>query len=275
MATRKVSGVSRTAIGVARLRALEQRRKIPLFNDPHAELFVNAAGYEVVQEEDPGRDVFGLQVAIRTRFYDDHLLAAANRGCRQVVLLAAGLDTRAFRLDWPPRTRFFELDLPELLEFKEQVLAGQTPRGERQVLPVDLREDWPARLIDAGFRREDPTVWLVEGLLIYLTADEASTLLTAVGELSAPGSELTCEHRDNERNSLIVKARATPGMDRLTELWKGGLNETTVGWLGRHGWRVATHDGAALADGYGRPDPQAASIAFLTAVREGAAERTS
>ena len=160
MAAHKVSGVSRTAFGVARLRALEQRRTTPLFNDPHAELFVTAAGYEVVQPEDPAHHVFGMQVAIRTRFYDDYLLAAAARGCRQIVLLAAGLDTRAFRLDWPQDTRFFELDLPELLDFKEQVLANQAPRTQRTILPVDLREAWPARLIDAiqrvrGIRLED------------------------------------------------------------------------------------------------------------------------
>lgn len=278
-----VTGVSRTAIGVAWLRERERQRPDRLFDDPYAAAFlaearqVTATDTVAAGRGDDLSKVFGLHVVLRTRFYDDYLLSSAAGGCRQIVLPAAGLDSRAFRLAWPDGTRLFELDLPELLEFKERVLAERNavPRCERTVLPVDLREDWPSSLVDAGFRPDRPSAWLVEGLLVYLTAAEADTLLAAVTALSAPGSRLSCERRDEANNSLLDKARATPGMDRVTALWKGGLSEDIVGWLGRAGWRVTTHAGAALADGYGRPDPDAASVSFLTAVRDGPDPGTS
>ena len=273
----KVSPVSRTAIGVTWLRAREGRREDPLFRDPYAEAFLSEARSVVARDTvragrgDSASAIFGLHVAIRTRFYDDYLLAAAGSGCPQVVLLAAGLDARAFRLAWPDGVRLFELDLPELLEFKERVLADRNarPRCERTVVPVDLREDWPARLVEAGFNPNQPTAWLIEGLLIYLTAEEAAGVLTGLDGLSVPGSQVSCEHRDNAANSILAKARAAREMDEVTALWKGGLGEHLAGWLERVGWRVRTHDGASLADGYGRPDPGAAAVSFLTAVKEG------
>jgi methyltransferase (TIGR00027 family) len=92
--------------------------------------------------------VFHAHGVIRTRFFDDYLAAATAAGCRQVMLLAAGLDTRAFRLAWPQRTRVFEVDLPDVLAFKETVLATRNaaPRRERITVPADLREDWMAEL---------------------------------------------------------------------------------------------------------------------------------
>jgi len=271
----KVSRVSRTAIGVTWLRAQEGQRPDPLFDDPYAEVFVAEARQVIARQTiaagrgDAVSAIFGLHVVLRTRFYDDYLLAAAGQGCRQVVLLAAGLDSRAFRLAWPPGVRLFELDLPELLDFKERVLADRqaVPGCERSVLAVDLREDWPRQLIDAGFDPSAPTAWLIEGLLIYLTADEAAGLLTAVDGLSAPGSRLSCEHRDNVSNSLLALARSRPSMDEVTALWKGGLGEDLARWLGRAGWGVTTYDGTTLAESYGRADPEAASVGFLTAVK--------
>jgi methyltransferase (TIGR00027 family) len=283
MAADKVSRVSRTAIGVTWLRAQEGRRPDPLFQDPYAEAFLAEVRDVIARDTvragrgDSASEIFGLHVVLRTRFYDDYLLAAAASGCRQVVLLAAGLDTRAFRLVWPAGVRLFELDLPELLELKERVLADRKaePRCERTVLAVDLREDWGRRLTDAGFDPSAPTAWLIEGLLIYLTVEEAAGLLTVLGGLSAPGSQVSCEHRDNAANSILAKARATREMDEVTALWKGGLGEDLAGWLGRAGWAVRTYDGMALAERYGRPHPDAASVAFLTAVRGEAADGTS
>jgi methyltransferase (TIGR00027 family) len=274
MTTGNVSGVSRTAIGVAWLRAKEHARLDRLFEDPYAGAFVRRARDTLARETGSSRggalgELFGLHVVLRTRFYDDYLLAAAEAGCRQVVILAAGLDARAFRLAWPAHTRLFELDLPDLLEFKEQVLAGHTPRAERTVIPVDLREDWPAALTGAGFRRDEPTAWLIEGLLVYLSPDEASALLTAVGDLSAPGSRLACEHRGKGSEQLLAKVAATPEMHGVLAMWKGGLGTELAGWLTGAGWRVRTHDGEALAARYGRDDPGASTISFLTAVREG------
>jgi methyltransferase (TIGR00027 family) len=269
------TGVSRTAVGVAWLRAEESRRPDPLFVDPLAAAFVADARAALAGADEPGprmRTVgamFSVHVVIRTKFYDDYLLAAAAAGCRQVVVPAAGLDTRAFRLDWPAGTRLFELDLPDLLEYKEKVLATQdaVPRCERRAIAVDLREDWAGALRAAGFDPTRPTAWLVEGLLIYLTASDTAGLLTTIGELSAPGSRLSCEHRDNTTNSLVAKVRATSELADLTAMWQGGLGEDLAEWLGRNGWTARTFEGSALAESYGRPAPEASSVNFLTAVR--------
>jgi methyltransferase (TIGR00027 family) len=277
MTVDKISRLSRTAIGVTWLRRREEEQESPLFRDPYAAMFLRAAREVVARDmvragrTDSASEIFGLHVVLRTRFYDDYLLEATAKGIRQVVLVAAGLDSRAFRLEWPKGVRLFELDLPELLEFKEGVLADHrvTPRCARTVLPVDLREDWPARLAEHGFDPAQPTAWLIEGLLIYLTAAEAATLLTRLDGISAPGSQLSCEHRDNAANSILRKARASREMDEVTALWKGGLGEDQAGWLDRAGWAVRTHDGGALAQRYHRPHPDADSVAFLTAVKEG------
>jgi methyltransferase (TIGR00027 family) len=201
---------------------------------------------------------------LRTRFFDDFLLAAVGDGCRQVVLLAAGLDTRAFRLDWPAGTRLYELDLPDVLDFKETVLArhGARPACDRTVIPADLREPWPARLTEKGFDPEVPTAWLPEGLLSYLAREEAVRLLTAVGELSRQGSRLSFEHG----GALLGRAAELPSMRQYADLWKGGLGENAADWLSGHGWHPELHDSAGLAEAYGRP---AAGISggFLTAVR--------
>jgi methyltransferase (TIGR00027 family) len=274
-------GVGKTALGMALVRAQESRRKDRLFDDPCAQSFADAAAgafsAETVAagEPTPGGplarigEVFAFHAVIRTRFFDDYLLAAANAGCRQVVLLAAGLDARAFRLPWPPGTRLFEVDLPDVTGFKETVLSAQgaKPACERAVIPADLRGPWPARLAAAGFDRAARTAWLAEGLLLYLTADEAARLLTEIGELSAPGSHLSFEHGGITGSTLLAQARALPGMDQYTALWKGGLGADAPAWLAGHGWQPRFHDRAGLAEAYGRPAPQAAEGGFLTATR--------
>jgi len=270
--TESLPAVSRTAVGVAALRAYESGRPDRLFEDPYAAAFYEA-GRAVLPEAngDGSRDglgaLFASQVAIRTRFYDDYLLGA---GCAQVVLLAAGLDARAFRLAWPPGTRVFELDLPEVLAFKDQVLTGQgaEPSCERVVVPADLREDWASRLRGAGFDPGVPTAWLAEGLLVYLSYEDADALLTTVGELSAPGSRVSFEHRPTDTpDGLLARARATPAGEHVTRLWLGGLGGRAPEWLREHGWEPATVTRAELAEEYGRPasDDQTAG-GFVTAV---------
>jgi methyltransferase (TIGR00027 family) len=269
------AGMGRTAIGMARVRAEERRRPDRLFDDPYAEAFLAAAPGAVPEERAASGELasWGATVSaqgiIRTRFFDDYLLAACAAGCRQVVLLAAGLDTRAFRLAWSEGVRLFELDLPEVLAFKEGVLAtqGAVARCQRAVLAVDLRGDWPAELTRAGLEPAEPTAWLAEGLLIYLSAEKAARLLTAVGALSAPGSRLAFEHRSSADARLLDQARAIPALAEVTSMWKGGLGEDAPEWLARHGWQTQAHDRAALAASYGRPVTGPWIGGFLTAVR--------
>jgi methyltransferase (TIGR00027 family) len=262
-----LSGVGGTALGAARARAWESGRPDRLFDDPYAAAFTAAARTTERRAVSPGsqRARLAFHVIIRTRFYDDYLLTACAAGCRQVVLLAAGLDTRAYRMPWPAGVRLYELDLPDVLSFKDSVLSGQKAVAgcERTALPVDLRSEWPARLTEAGFDPGVPTAWLVEGLIVYLTSEEADLLLTRVGELSAPGSRLSFE-RNNAASTIAEGDRA--GIEGYAALWKGGLGQDTVDWLGRHGWRTEVHELADVAASYGRPVPDGGSLSgFLTA----------
>ncbi|OXM60251.1 SAM-dependent methyltransferase [Amycolatopsis vastitatis] len=269
--TESLPAVSRTAVGVAAMRAYESNRPDRLFDDPYAAAFFEA-GRSVLPPIGRDSAQAGLgelmypQIVIRTRFFDDYLLQA---GCAQVVLLAAGLDARAFRLAWPPGTRLFEIDLPEVLAFKDDVLATQdaSPSCERVVVRADLREDWATALRASGFDPAVPTAWLIEGLLIYLSRKDAEGLLTTVGELSAPGSRVSFEHGTGAPDGLVSRAHATEDGESVTALWRGGLGSTAPEWLAAHGWQPSTVTRAEVAAGYGRPsDDNATADGFVTAV---------
>lgn len=274
-APESLTRLTMTAIGMARIRADESRRPDRLFDDPLAAAFVAAAPELPPRGRTGGRAVRSLgawlafQGVIRTRFYDEYLTAAARDGCRQVVLLAAGLDTRAFRLDWPHDLRLFELDLPEVLGFKQRVLDQRhaVPRCRRTTVAADLRGDWPARLVAAGFQPQQPAAWLAEGLLVYLTAAEVIELFDAVGRLSAPGSQLALEQFAGAE-ALRAKVDRIPSMRGMATLWKGGLGAGTADWLAGHGWRVRTVDRGPLAAAWGRAAPNAPQGGFVVALRE-------
>jgi len=263
------------------VRARESRRADRLFDDPCAQAFVDAAPGAFPEEPKTAGELAALgpmaslgalfyaHAVIRTRFFDDYLTAATAEGCSQVVLPAAGLDTRAFRLPWPKDTRVFEVDLPDVLAFKDSVLAAQgaVARCERTTVPADLRADWTPSLAKAGYDHARPAAWLAEGLLIYLAAPEAEWLLTAITELSAPGSQLAFEHSPMVAAALTDQARQMPAMQQYTKLWKGGLSDDAPRWLTSHGWQPKLHELAALAATYQRPISGQARGGFLTAIR--------
>jgi methyltransferase (TIGR00027 family) len=178
------------------------------------------------------------------------------------VLLAAGLDTRAFRLDWPTGTRLYELDLPDLLAVKERVLAGAGARAacDRTVVPSDLTNDWLPSLEAAGFDPSARTAWLVEGLLVYLTPPDAQRVLETVTAASATGSRLAFERGSG---TTAATADDTSG---VAGLWQGGVTDP-VGWLGRHGWDPTVDGLAEVATRYGRPPSRPTSSGFVRAVR--------
>ena len=266
-----LTGVPKTALGVARIRAAESKRDDRLFDDPYAAAFV-AALPDAYKRDIRSRSAgsVGLRIAfhvvVRTKFYDDYLLAAAADGIRQVVLLAAGLDTRAFRLEWPDGTHVFELDLPETTTFKHEVLSqvDAEPHCTRHVVVADLTADWPDALTGAGFDPSQPTAWLVEGLLVYLTYDDAARLLETVGGLSAPGSRLSCEQGRSAMQRAAQSAET--GASEATSLWQGGI-EDIHGWLAGHGWAVDAFELAALAERYGRPVSTETKTGFVIARR--------
>src|SRR6516225_90546 len=176
------SSVGATATAVAARRAMASKGPDPLIDDPFAEPLVNAVGVDAfirmmngeieLAEDDPAFTPRRLAegMAVRTRFFDSFFLDAAEDGVRQAVILASGLDTRAYRLPWPAGTVLYEIDQPQVIAFKTNTLAdlGADPTAERRAVAIDLREDWPAALREAGFDVTQPTAWSAEGLLPYL-----------------------------------------------------------------------------------------------------------
>ncbi len=171
-------------------------------------------------------------MVIRTRFYDEYLLTAAMGGIGQVVLLAAGLDARAFRLRWPEGVRLYELDLPDVLAFNDLVLSGQaaTPRCRQVTVAVDLRGDWSPALCRGGFDPSQPAVRLAEGRLIYLSADEAASLLSSVGAVWVTGSRIAFEIDNPAADPMGAQAAQVPAMRPYAQLWKGGCPTRAAGW---------------------------------------------
>jgi methyltransferase (TIGR00027 family) len=266
-------GVNRTAVMTAALRATETARTDRLFDDPLAALFVAAAragGTEPVQLP-PGSSEFA---AIRTRFYDDQAATSCAAGIRQVVLLAAGLDARAFRLDWPDGVRLFEVDLPETFAVKEAVLAtaGAVARCPRATVAADLRGDWIGALDAAGFDTTRPTAWLAEGLLPYLADEDSRRLLATVTAASAPGSRFAFDHIDRV-GADRPGVRATVDAIRAAGARLMSTVESPVGWLTGHGWRAAVSRVPALGERYGRPLPGFVDLASSDATALVAAAR--
>ncbi|WP_042377509.1 class I SAM-dependent methyltransferase [Streptacidiphilus melanogenes] len=248
-----------TAVGVARVRAVESEREDALFRDPLARAFAAAGGLWPTGTALPDDEAARLRwlgvafsIVIRTKFLDDLLRRASASGVRQVVLLGAGMDSRAFRMDWPEGTRLFEVDTAAPLDFKASVLRQEraAPRCERITVAVDLREDWPGALAAAGHDPAAPTVWIAEGLLIYLPEEAVELLLARIGAQSAAGSRmgLTLGSR-----GVIERfgADAVPGS--AASMWVSEMPDDPVGWLAGHGWEAESHTLRERAAAYGRP----------------------
>lgn len=245
---------------MAAARAAEQHREDRLFEDPFAELFLRAADAGEGSRAFAGEGVraflreLGDQPAVRTAYLDEQLLRAAREGCRQVVLLAAGMDTRAFRLNWPEETRVFDVDFAEVLRFKLRVLeqARATTRCDHRPVPADLRSDWTAALRERGFSDRRPTAWLAEGILYALPATAADLLLQRITSLSAPGSVFAADHI--ERSSALDSATAAMSAD-LVDSWQSGPAGSLDSWLTGHHWTPRVDSLATMVGRYGRPIP--------------------
>jgi methyltransferase (TIGR00027 family) len=239
------SSVGATATAAAAARAIATRADRALIDDPFAEPLVRAVGIDLLTRLATGAlppgDLVG-QVAIdgakvRTRFYDEFFLEATGAGITQVVILASGLDSRAYRLPWPAGTVVYELDRPEVVEFKTRTLAelGATPTADRRVAAADLREDWPAALRTAGFDPARPTAWSAEGLLGYLPPEAQDRLLDTITELSAPGSRVATESRPNPQPGDEAKTKER--LNRISERWREHSFDTDMAKLRYFGER--------------------------------------
>jgi methyltransferase (TIGR00027 family) len=269
------TSVGSTALFVATARALEAQKPEPLVVDPYAEVFCRAVGgpaADVLDGNDPehplktadfGQHFVNFQAA-RTKYFDEYFGRAAAAGVRQVVILAAGLDSRAYRLDWPAATTIFELDRPEVLDFKREVLGGHgvQPRAERREIAVDLREDWPQALRASGFDTAKPSAWIAEGLLIYLPATAQEQLFTGVDGLAGHGSHVAVEDgapmTPDEFEAAVEEERAAAAEGDRRLFFRLVYNERhapATEWFGERGW---TAIGTPLADylrEVGRPVP--------------------
>ena len=261
------TSVGSTAVMVAAARARETESATPLIVDPYARILIDGAGsgmwqtfldesvVERIKAADPEaaaifENMLGYQ-AVRTHFFDAFFADAAAAGIRQVVILASGLDARAYRLQWPEGTVVFEIDQPKVLEYKSQTLAahGVTPTAVCREVAIDLRQDWPAALQAAGFDPATPTAWLAEGLLMYLPAEAQDLLFTRITELSAAGSRVSAEaiaHHDEDRRAQMrmrwEKMADEIGLDRpvdISDLTYNDLDRADLThWLGDHGWNA-------------------------------------
>jgi methyltransferase (TIGR00027 family) len=286
------SSVGATATAVAASRALASQGPDALLDDQLADPLVRAVGHEhfikmidgqIDLGDDPllNRRALSEQMAVRTRFFDDFFVAAADAGIQQAVILAAGLDTRAYRLSWPAGTTVFEVDQPEVIEFKSRTLSdlGARPAAERRTVGIDLREDWPAALRQAGFATGAPTAWIAEGLLVYLPPDAQDRLFDNITALSAPGSRLATEHMDLQSlpkdwaDKLDERSRRTGSELNLAELFYAGERNPANTYLAGLHWQVTTlrSSEAFAANGFQLPEDEltaflGADSGYLTAV---------
>jgi methyltransferase (TIGR00027 family) len=295
------SSVGATATGVAVARALASRSASPLINDPFAEPLVRAVGVDFftrmasgelnpAEVDDNGK--WGMQrmrdsMAVRTRFFDDFFIEATNEGIRQAVILASGLDARAYRLPWPAGTTVYEIDQPQVVEFKTATLAdlGAAPTADRRAVAIDLRHDWPSALRGAGFDPTQPTAWSAEGLMPFLPPDAQDALLDNITLLSAAGSRFATENvLDAGRAMPMMADQMRQATDRwrkhgfdveMTDLWYAGDRNDVVDYLDSHCWEVSATNVTDLLAAHGlsiptdddQEEPVLARLAYVTATR--------
>jgi methyltransferase (TIGR00027 family) len=294
------TSVGATAVMVALARAAETASDNPLIRDQFAEPLVSTPELGGVREQvaawwtgepdddEPDSAVQAQQMidyqAVRTHFFDTYFADAVAGGIRQVVILAAGLDSRAYRLDWPAGTVVYEIDLPKVLEYKSQTLAGHgaAPTADRRAVPVDLRHDWPQALRDAGFDASRPTAWLAEGLLPFLPAAAQEALFASIDALSGAGSRVAVENfgvdpekrREAEERWATLKAkREARGQDTSFnpfDLWFEDGDRPECGeWFAGHGWTTRVLSARDEAAQLGRETPADRPFAnsFVTATK--------
>ncbi|MEB4209336.1 SAM-dependent methyltransferase [Mycobacterium sp. 94-17] len=284
-----VTSVGFTALAVCAARALDAALRPPLANDAFAARFVAAAGepnlIAAVENADmSSAAAFNAQwVGVRTRFFDEFFADASRSGVRQAVILAAGLDSRAYRLQWPADHVLFEVDQPRVLEFKQQVLdrQGAAPSTRRVTVATDLRDDWAGELGTAGFDPGRPTAWALEGLLPYLPGAAQDALFDTLHDLSALGSRLAAElgpapGEVQEFADNVPTISQDTGQPPVADLWYDDPRSDAKATLAQRGWRVTgvdLVDKAAIE--YGRPFQELPVVfdrllrtKFFTAVRE-------
>ncbi|MGA8544077.1 MAG: SAM-dependent methyltransferase [Mycobacterium sp.] len=274
--------VGATALGVAMARAAESDCDCPLFTDPYAQLFIDTArehGWEPTASMNARVRIVGGYAAARTKWFDEFFIAAGANGIDQAVILAAGLDARAWRLPWVDGSVVYEIDQSQVLAFKTEVLAkhGAEPSATYRAVPIDLRADWPTALREAGFDPSTPTAWSAEGLLPYLPAAGQDLLFERVTELSSDGSRIAVEavnpstfneeyleHRREHLRRVLEEAGQSSEADvpDTADLWFIEERTDLTPWLTERGWSVSAIEALKLMERYDRiPEGELADLA--------------
>ncbi len=239
-----------TAHWTASARAQESARTDCLFNDPWALKLAGEVGMDWLAQ----RSGSVAPMIIRTHYFDGFLKNIAwQQAVRQIVILAAGLDTRAYRLDWPEQTHLFEIDQPNVLEYKADILttAGAKPKCVRTEIATDLTQPWREPLLQHGFDPGQPSGWLLEGLLFYLPVESITQILDQVSHLAVPGSWLGFDII----NSLTLTSPYTKAwIDMQASYgapWIGSMDDPE-GFLAERGWQANLSQPGAPDANYGR-----------------------
>ena len=280
------SSVGVTATMVAAARALATAEPDPLINDPFAAGLVRAIGIDYFtalvdgtatlpdEQTASGIALMTATMAVRTKFFDDFFLDAGAAGVRQAVILASGLDARAYRLAWPAGTVVYEIDQEQVLAGKDAALTalGATPTATRRAVAVDLRDDWPAALRSAGFDPDRPSAWSAEGLLMYLPAEAQDRLFDTITALSAPGSRVATEFHGGDFGAALADrarniAAAWQGDGAVvdfTELFYPGERNHVSDYLRERGWEVHARPRTQVFADYGRALPSDPAVVPLS-----------
>lgn len=281
------TSVGATAVMVASARAAETASEQPLIRDEFAQILIDGpeladlvSKMSKTYNADPERVALHQHMinyqAARTHFFDAYFTAAAAAGIRQHVILAAGLDSRAYRLDWPAGTSVYEVDQPKVLEYKAATLAahGARPSAERREVPADLRYDWPKTLRDKGFDPAERTAWLAEGLLMFLPGEAEERLFADIDALSAPGSRVCIEdfrfddaarEAHAQRRAKTAELRQRLGDENVFDpgdLWyMDDERRDPAAWFAARRWRVESRAGSDYLTQVGRSLPEDPSVA--------------
>jgi methyltransferase (TIGR00027 family) len=243
--------IAATGLLVAAMRAEESARADALFSDPFAERLAGEEGRMLLADAAAGTEQPSAPIVVRTRFLDEALLRAQADGISQVVILAAGMDARAFRLPWHGGTTVYEVDQPHMIAAKEERLAGEHARCQRVAVGIDLADDWPKVLQSKGFAPSARTVWSIEGLLQYIDATAIDKLFARVDALSSPGSVLLY---DVVGENLLKAPFLQPTLEFMSKLgapWIFG-SDAPAALVSERGWTATVTDAAEPGNRWNR-----------------------
>jgi methyltransferase (TIGR00027 family) len=240
--------VAATGLLVAAMRADESARDDALFRDPFAERLAGDEGRRLLEESSAETGQSSGAIVVRTRLYDEALL---KPDVSQVVILAAGMDARSYRLPWHDGVTVFEVDQPHVIAIKDERMAGERPRCRRVGVGIDLADDWPKALRAQGFSPAEKTVWTIEGLLQYLEAPDVDRLFARVDELSAPGSALLYDVVGKILLDAPFLAPTREFMEKLGAPWVFG-SDAPAALVEKHGWTATVTDMAVPGNAWGR-----------------------